>query len=91
MTETNSHPENEEWLFNTLVDLEDEGLLGDYCRHLSIAVPVDATVIAEGIWPIIKERYLLADGRIDVTTASRELLAFRPLGESIADMFKKKP
>ncbi len=37
MTDTNSHPENEEWLSNTLVDLEDENLLSDYCRHLSIA------------------------------------------------------
>ena len=50
MTDTNSHTENEEWLSNTLVDLEDENLLGDYSRHLSIAVPVDATAIAEGIW-----------------------------------------
>ncbi|MEK9678930.1 MAG: hypothetical protein VW169_11125, partial [Rhodospirillaceae bacterium] len=65
------------WLSNTLVDLEDGNLLSDYCRHLSIAVPVDATVIAEGIWQVIKERYLLADGRIDVSSASLELIEFQ--------------
>ena len=79
MTDTNDRPENEAWLFNALVDLEDQGLLGDFCRHVSLAIPVASEVIAEGVWPLIRGKYDLGDGRYDVARAGRDLLGFRPL------------
>ena len=79
MTDTNDRPENEAWLFNALVDLEDQDLLGDFCRHVSLAIPVASEVIAEGVWPLIRGKYDLGDGRYDVARAGRDLLGFRPL------------
>ena len=77
MTDTNDRPENEAWLFNALVDLEDQDLLGDFCRHVSLAIPVASEVIAEGVWPLIRSKYELGDGRYDVARAGRDLLDFR--------------
>lgn len=77
MTDTNDRPDNEAWLFNALVDLEDQGLLGDFCRHVSLAIPVSSVVIAEGVWPLIRGKYDLGDGRYDVARAGRDILDFR--------------
>ena len=79
MTDTNDLPDNEKWLFNILVDLEDQGLRSDFFRHVSLAMPVSAEVIAEGVWSLIRGRYELGDGRYDVARASRDFLGCRPL------------
>ena len=88
MTDTNDRPDNEAWLFETLVELEDKELLADFCRHIDLLMPISATVIAEGIWPLIKEKYILKDGKFDAARASRDFLAFRPLQHQMARHLK---
>ena len=54
-------------------------VLGDFCRHVSLAMPVSAEVVAEGAWRLIRGKYELGDGRYDVARESRDFLGFRPL------------
>jgi len=91
MTDTNQRSENEAWLFDLLSDLEDQNLLADFCRHIGISIPVRSTVIAEGVWPLVRDYYQLPNANFDVTQASRDMLRFKPLNQSIGEMFKKKP
>ncbi len=90
MTDTNQQPGNENWLFETLTQLEDRGVLADFCRQIGLNIPADATVIAEGVWPLIKGHYQIGKGLIDVTQASRDLLRFQPLNKSINSLFQKR-
>ena len=90
MIDTNSRPDNEQWLFALLVQLEDQGILDQFSRYIGLNIPTGARVIAEGVWPLIKNRYILANGNFDVTQASRDLLRFQPLSASIADLLQRR-
>mgnify|MGYP003993300079 FL=1 len=90
MTDTNQRSDNEAWLFDLLTELEDQNLLADFCRHIGIAIPVRSTVIAEGVWPLVRQHYQLPNTNFDVTQASRDMLRFQPLNNSIGEMFKKR-
>jgi len=84
MTDTNQRADNEAWLFNALEDLEAEKLLADFCRHIGMFIPMESTVIVEGIWPLMKGHYALDGGKFDVAQASRDMLAFAPLKRTAA-------
>ena len=90
MTDTNQRSDNEAWLFGMLSDLEDLNLLANFARHIGIDIPMRSTVFAEGVWPLVREHYRLPNADFDVSCASRDLLRFQPLNQSIGKMFKKK-
>ena len=90
MTDTNHRSDNEAWLFDLLNELEEQNLLGDFCRHIGLAIPIKSTVIAEGVWPLVRDHYRLPDANFNVTQASRDMLRFQPLNQSIGEMFRKK-
>ncbi|MBT3989624.1 MAG: hypothetical protein HOG95_05915 [Rhodospirillaceae bacterium] len=90
MTDTNQRSDNESWLFDLLTDLEEQNLLADFCRHIGIAIPIRSIVIAEGVWPLVRDHYQLPNANFDVTQASRDMLRFQPLNQSIGEMFKKR-
>ena len=90
MTDTNQRSDNEAWLFNLMSDLEEQNLLADFYRHIGIAIPVRSTVIAEGVWPLVRQHYQLPNSNFDVTQVSRDMLRFQPLNKSIGEMFKKR-
>ena len=83
ITNTNQRPGNEVWMFDILRRLEDDGHLAAFCGHAGIAIADGAT--AEVIWIAIKAHYTLADGTLDAATACRDLLAFPPYMEAMAD------
>ena len=39
MVDTNPRSDNEQWLFDTLVEMEGLGLLGDFCRCIGVDPP----------------------------------------------------
>mgnify|MGYP004107485409 FL=1 len=73
-----------------MAELEDKNLLADFCRHIGIAIPIRSTVIAEGVWPLVRQHYQLPNADFDITQASRDMLRFEPLNKSIGEMFKKR-
>ncbi len=83
ITDTNQRPGNEVWMFDTLKRLEDDGHLAAFCGHIGIAVAAGAT--AEVIWIAIKAHYTLDDGTLDAATACRDVLAFPPYSEAMAE------
>ena len=84
ITDTNLRPGNEVWMFDTLKRLEDDGQLAAFCGHVEIPIA------AEVIWIAIKADYTLDDGTLDdgtldATKACRDLLAFPPYMERMAE------
>ena len=88
MTDTNQRSDNEAWLFSALEELEEEKQLAGFCRHIGMFVPLDATVIVEGIWPMMKAHYALDGDKFDAAQASRDMLSFAPMTRSISRHLK---
>ncbi len=88
MISTNDRPENEVWLHDVVMQLETDGRLGHFCRHVGVAgAETDA---AEMLWPAqkahYKAHYTLADGTLDVAQAGRDFLTFPPTMQMMAEI-----
>lgn len=66
----------EEWLFETIVTLEEERLLPDFYARLGLIVPANGVCIVETVWPYIRDHYCCRDGRFDLERACRDMLGF---------------
>lgn len=76
--DTNHRPDNEEWLFNAIAELEELSLLPGFCRHAGIQAPPVRRLLAETVWPLVRRRYQTGGGHFDVSAACRDMLSFPP-------------
>ncbi len=87
MINTNDRAGNEVWLHDMVMQMELDGQLGDFCRHIGIA-DLDRRA-AELVWPMLKAHYTVEDGALDVARASRDFLTFPPTMEFMAKIGDK--
>ncbi len=86
MVDTNRRPDNEQWLFDTLVEMEGLGVLGDFCRHIGVDPPGGAAPLVETAWPAVRDLYAAPDGSLEITRACHDLLAFPPVSKLAASL-----
>ena len=90
MTNTNAKPGNEVWLHDTIMGMEEDGHLADFCAHIGLGMPTGRESAAgETAWPLIKAHFTTVDGILDAAEASRKILSFAPYLEFLARKMDK--
>ena len=79
MAKTNTNPNNEAWLHDAVMGMEEDGNLAKFYAHIGLDMPTGKEFSSgETAWPLIKENFSTPDSTLNATEASRQLLTFPP-------------
>ena len=90
MAKTNTNPNNEAWLHDAVMGMEEDGNLAEFCAHIGLDMPTGKEISSgETAWPLIKENFTTPDSTLDAAEASRQMLTFPPYMEFLAHKLGK--
>ena len=66
MAKTNTNPNNEAWLHDAVMGMEEDGNLAEFCAHIGLNMPTGKEFTSgETAWPLIKEHFTTPDSTLE--------------------------